>query len=231
TLSRSIFHQLRAKYGSKIAIIPQVRWLDGGEAQKKGAAEPGDFPAIPKPRLGYIGLVSNRLNFQFLHELLRAHPAWHFVHFGESKCLPLENVHAIPWTDSVSLQNVLENLDVGLMPYNCYSNKDFHCMPLKVFDYFNAGIPVVSTPIVNLWEYSNTIYFGDTAEELALATERALGEPADSPRKSLRRDIAKRQSIFALAGSLSRILFLGQSGPSDTVDEGARFESVGLRDE
>lgn len=103
-------------------------------------------------------------------------------------------------------------------------------MPLKVFDYFNAGIPVVSTPIVNLWEYSDTIYFGDTAEELAASIELALHEPADSPRKSLRKNIAKRQSISALAESLSRILFSGQSDQSGDFNK-ETFESVGLGNE
>src|SRR5690348_568209 len=231
TLSRSIFHQLRAKYGSKIAIIPQVRWSDASEPPEDGCMEPSDFSAIPKPRLGYIGLVSNRLNFIVLQDLLLSHPNWHFLHFGDSKCLPLSNVHTMAWRDAANLDGLVASLDVGFMPYNCHSNKDFHCMPLKVFDYFNAGIPVVSTPIVNLWEYSDTIYFGDTAEELAAATELALGETADSPRKSLRKEIAKRQSITALAESLSRILFSGQSGPSDAVDERAHLESVGVRNE
>lgn len=102
-------------------------------------------------------------------------------------------------------------------------------MPLKVFDYFNAGIPVVSTPIVNLWEYSDTIYFGGTAEELAAAVELALREPQDSPRKSARRVIAKGHSIAALAETLSEILFSGQSGQSHLFEQSANFESVGLR--
>lgn len=231
TLSRSVFHQLRARYGAKISIIPQVRWLDGGEPQKARGIEPSELSAIPKPRLGYIGLVSNRLNFPVLQELLVTHPDWHFLHFGDSKCLPLPNVHTVEWRDAANLDDLVASLDVGFMPYNCHSDKDFHCMPLKVFDYFNAGIPVVSTPIVNLWEYSDAIYFGDTAEELATAIERALGEPADSSLKSLRREIAKRQSIPALAESLSRILFSDQSDCSGAAQETTHFESVGLRNE
>ena len=229
TLSKSIFHQLRAKYGSKITLIPQVRWLEADEPEKAEIVAPKEFSAIPKPRLGYIGLVSNRLNLRVLHHLLVAHPEWHFVHFGDSKCLPLANVHAIVWRDTPRLENVVANLDVGFMPYNCSNNKDFHCMPLKVFDYFNAGIPVVSTPIVNLWEYADTIYFGDTADELAAAVAVALSEPPDSPRKSARRDIAKRHSIATLAEVLSRILFSGQSTRSDISEESTNFESVGQR--
>ncbi|HEU5411612.1 MAG TPA: hypothetical protein VFU57_11370 [Candidatus Acidoferrales bacterium] len=230
TLSKSIFHPLRAKYGPKIAIVPQVRWIEGDESEE-ACVLPAELAVIPRPRLGYIGLVSNRLNLGILHQLLLSRPEWHFVHFGDSKCLPLANVHTIAWRDPGNLDRLIANLDIGFMPYNCSNNKDFHCMPLKVFDYFNAGVPVVSTPIVNLWEYSDTIYFGDTAEELITAVESALDEPADSPRRSLRRNIAKRQSISALAESLSRILFSERSARFGASKEAVHFESVGLRDE
>lgn len=79
-------------------------------------------------------------------------------------------------------------------------------MPLKVFDYFLAGIPVVSTPIVNLWEYSDIIYFGDDSCELIRAIELALEEPSDSPRKIKRIEIGRGNSIEALANALLKVL-------------------------
>jgi len=207
TLSKTVFHQLKAKYGEKIVLIPEVRWISKPIQQTStGTVAPDEFAAIPKPRLGYIGPVTNRLNLRVLEEMLRARPDWQFIHFGAAKCLPLPNVHVIAWRDPGKLKDVTANLDVGLMPYDCYTNKDFHCMPLKVFDYFYAGIPVVSTPIVNLWEYSDTIYFGDDAEGLCRAVQSALEEPADSPKKSARIAIAKQHSIEGLAECLDRVL-------------------------
>lgn len=161
-----------------------------------------EFPEIPRPRLGYLGPVTNRLNTQLPAQVLSSRPDWHFIHFGADKCLPIANVHAIPWREAKNLGEVIANLDVGFMPYDCYDNKNFHCMPLKLFDYFSKGIPVVSTPIVNLWEFSDTIYFGDDAEELCRAVQSALDEPVDSPKKAARIAIAKEHSIDALAAAL-----------------------------
>ncbi len=206
TLSRTIFYQLKAKYGAKIVLIPQVRWLEPVNGQTSSFAPPPEVSAIPRPRLGYIGAVSNRLNLRALEGVLTSRPDWHFVHFDEPKCLPLPNVHAIGWRDPIQLRHVISQLDVGLMPYDCHSNKNFHCMPLKVFDYFLAGIPIVSTPIVNLWEYSDIIYFGDDSCELIRAIELALQEPADSPRKIKRIEVGKRNSIEALANALLNVL-------------------------
>lgn len=149
-----------------------------------------------------------------LHELLVTRSDWHFVHFGDFKCLPLPNVHTVPWRDASDLDDLVAALDVGLMPYDCSNDKNFHCLPLKLFDYFDAGIPVVSTSIINLWAYSDTIYFGDTAEELTTAIEKALDEPSDSPRKSDRKKIVEKHSTGALAEALS-ILFSMRSCTRD----------------
>jgi Glycosyl transferases group 1 len=205
TLSKTVFHQLKAKYGNKIALIPQVRWISDPDKQTL-AGEADDFATIPRPRLGYIGPVTDRLNLRVLESLLTARPDWQFLHFGAPKCLPLPNVHVMAWRPPEKLQDLTAKLDVGLMPYDCYSNKNFHCMPLKVFDYFYLGLPVVSTPIVNLWEFSDTIYFGDDANELCRAIQSALDEPVDSPKKSARIRIASEHSIEALAVCLDHVL-------------------------
>jgi hypothetical protein len=205
TLSKTVFHQLKARYGEKIALIPEVRWISDPDKQVL-AGDADEFVAIPRPRLGYIGPVTDRLNLRVLESLLTARPDWQFLHFGVAKCLPLPNVHVMAWRPPEKLQELTAQLDVGLMPYDCYSNKNFHCMPLKVFDYFSIGLPVVSTPIVNLWEFSDTIYFGDDAGELCSAIQSALNEPMDSPKKSARIAIAKEHSIEALGVCLDQVL-------------------------
>jgi len=207
TLSKTVFHQLKAKYGEKIVLIPEVRWAsDPLSKVGVGTDTPDEFAAIPRPRLGYIGPVTNRLNLKVLEKVLAARPDWQFLHFGAAKCLPLPNVHVIAWRAPEALKDVVASLDVGLMPYDCHSNKNFHCMPLKVFDYFYAGLPVVSTPIVNLWEFADTIYFGANADELCRAVQSALDEPADSPKKSARIAIARERSIEGLAECLDDVL-------------------------
>ena len=206
-IPKSVYHELHAKYGDKIALIPQATRRPYPRCQIAGDARATEeFAAIPRPRLGYIGPVANRLNLRVLEELLKAQPDWQFVHIGAAKCLPLPNVHVISWRPPEKLKDVIANLDVGFMPYDCSSNRDFHCMPLKVFDYFSAGLPVISTPIVNLREYSDTIYFGNDAGELAQAVQSALDEPADSQRKPRRIGIAQEHSIEELSKILKQVL-------------------------
>lgn len=206
-IPRSLYDGMRDRYGSKIRIIPQVTRLFGSNADAIDSASDGnEFAGIPRPRLGYVGPVDRRVDLRILSELLTSRPQWHFLHFGVSKCLPLHNVHVLPWRAPKKLKAVVAKLDVGFMPYARNDNKNLHCMPLKLFDYFAQGAPVVSTRIVNLLEFSDAIYFGDDVAELGHAVELALDEPPDSPLKAKRVAIAKKHSIETLADILAEIL-------------------------
>lgn len=206
-IPKSLYEGMRATYGEKIQMIPQVgRLLDFREAGAEISSEPSDLVNIPRPRLGYTGPADRRLDLRALSEVLEAHPEWHFVHFGASKCLPLKNVHVLAWRTPEKLSEIVAGLDLGFMPYARDDNKNLHCMPLKLFDYFALGKPVVSTPILNLLEFSETIYFGDNADELCRAVQMALDEPLDSPVKSKRIAIGKENSIETLAKVLAEVL-------------------------
>jgi len=206
-IPRSSYHGLRARFGEKITLIPQsVDFTSLRRARESVASEPPELAAIPRPRLGYLGRPQRRLNSTLLLSLLQAHPQWHFISSDSQKAVPLGNAHALPWLPPEKLSLLVRGLDVGFLPYDCSDDFQLHCVPLKVFDCFALGIPVVSTPLIHLWEYKDLIYFGDTAEELASATRAALSEPPDSPLRAARIEIARKHSIENLADVLSHCL-------------------------
>ena len=85
--------------------------------------------------------------------------------------------------------------------------------PLELFDYFLAGLPVVSTPVIPLWEFEDLIYFGETAEEFACAIRRALNEPAQSLKRKMRIEVAHAHSTEALAKHLQELGILSDTRP------------------
>jgi Glycosyl transferases group 1 len=203
-IPHSVYHQQRARFGEKVKLIPQVADLrvfetaDGLPVQPSAALD-----AIPRPRLGYLGPAYGQINKALVSELLQSHPDWHFVSVGPMKSVPLPNAHALPWQSRQESAKYAAGFDVGFMPYNCYDEEKLHCLPLKLFEYFALGLPVVATPILELGRYEDLVYFGDTAEELARAVELALQEPRDSPKKRRRMEIAKGHTIEALAEILA----------------------------
>jgi hypothetical protein len=137
---------------------------------------------------------------------LLKHPEWQFLSVGDSKWLPLPNEHVVSWRSQSELLEIVGGLDIGFMPYDCADSKNLHCVPLKLFDYFARGLPVVSTPIVHLSEYKDLVYLGATGNELAEAISAALAEPAESPKRAMRKAIARKHSVENLSQLVTTIL-------------------------
>jgi len=203
-LPRSAYHKFRAKFGAKVETIPHC--VDLPHLAEDGQPEIAALSAIPRPRLAYTGPAKGKMNEPVLRSLMQSHPEWHFVSVDPERILPLPNVHALPWMPPRALGRFLRSIDVGFMPYDCYSEAWLHCLPTKLFEYFAVGLPVVSVPLVHLWEYKDLVYFGDTADELSSAVEAALAEPPDSPKRAARIEVASRYSIENLANALRRCL-------------------------
>lgn len=209
-IPRSVYHQQKGRFGDKIRLIPQVvdlRHFRNGD----GPIEPSAaLASIPRPRLGYLGPALDRINRPLVGELLKKRPEWHFITVDAEKVVPLPNVHALPRQSNRELVKYAAGFDVGFMPYDCLAGHNFHCVPLKLFEYFALGLPVVSTPLIELWDLGDLVYLGDTAAELERAVERALEEPPDSPKRKQRMDFARGHSIESLADTLKRVLPLDE---------------------
>ena len=218
----SRFHQLKAKFGAKISMIPQaVEFTHLTRPARSGLPSSVIPPDVPRPRLGYFGAPFSNLNRPLLVSFLKACPDWHFVSLGSERAVALPNAHLVPWLARAAFAQFIRSVDVGFMPYDCYKEIRLHGVPLKLLEYFAFGIPVVSTPLIHLWQYKDLIYFGETTEELVSAVEAALKEPTDSPKRSARIEIARNHSIENLAMTLRRCLPLDEVAPVD----GRRFNT------
>lgn len=213
-IPKTVHVKLRAKYGDKIEWIPQSFYLPD-QPKSNAPTEPSlppELAKIPSPRLGYLGPLYARLNLPLVTEVLKTRTDWHFVCFGDTAALPLKNVHGVEWSRPEDLPRYVTGFDVGVMPYDCFDEKNLHCVPLKLFDYFYAGLPVAATPVLSLPEYGDLIYFGDTPAAFTRAVEMALAEPANSPKRARRKEVALAHSTKALGERLDEVLDFSAPG-------------------
>ena len=111
----------------------------------------------------------------------------------------------VTWASYQKLPSYVQACEVGFMPYNC-DTRQLHANPLKLWEYFALGKPVVATPMIHLWEYEDVIYRGHSVEELEKAIAGALSELADGPKRQRRMEITQEHSIEKLAEMLSKVL-------------------------
>jgi glycosyltransferase involved in cell wall biosynthesis len=98
----------------------------------------------------FIGTISRHFDFKPVIASARAMKDAQFVICGDGDGLAqlkkltrdLENVFLPGWVDSAQILSLMEASDVGLAPYAAKAKMS---LPNKAFEYFFAGLPVVSS--------------------------------------------------------------------------------------
>jgi hypothetical protein len=220
------YQELRAKFGEKVRLLPQFSAFEDTNGATGRLQESPALAKIPRPRLGYLGNTTGRVSVSTISAILTEHPEWHFVTFARTSQLPLSNWHVLPWQSRREASAILDGLDVGFMPYDCSDPKNLHCVPLKLFDYFARGIPVVSTPILYVRQFEDLVYLGTTPQELANAIVEALTEPLLSVKKAQRQAISQKHSVDKLSELLRTILDLSNEQEGTKSDKTRRLTDL-----
>ena len=115
-------------------------------------AIPPDQERIAGPRLGYAGVIDERIDLKLLAACAAARPAWSFVMVGpvvkvDPARLPrAANIHWLGQRAYSELPAWMAGWDVALMPFALNAATRF-ISPTKTPEYLAAGCPVVSTPV------------------------------------------------------------------------------------
>ncbi len=151
-------------------------------------AEPADQAGIAHPRIGFFGVVDERLDIELLGALAAAHPAWQFVIIGpvvkiDPATLPrTANIHYLGGKDYQELPAYLRGWDVATLLFADNESTKF-ISPTKTPEYLAAGNPVVSTPIrdvVRPYGDLGLVHIADNAADFGAAIEKALVQRADA---------------------------------------------------
>lgn len=107
---------------------------------------------LPHPRLGYYGVIDERIDTALIAQLAERYPHWQFIYVGpvvkiDPASLPVrENIHYLGMQPYQALPQFLAGWDVCLMPFALNASTQF-ISPTKVLEYMAAERPVVSTNI------------------------------------------------------------------------------------
>jgi len=144
--------------------------------------EPADQAAIPQPRLGFYGVVDERMDLALLDGIAQARPDWHLVIIGpvvkiDPETLPrYPNIHYLGGKSYQELPKYLAGWDVALLPFARNESTRF-ISPTKTPEYLAAGRPVVSTSIrdvVRPYGQEDLVQIADTVTEFINAIALAL---------------------------------------------------------
>ncbi|MCC6327541.1 MAG: glycosyltransferase family 1 protein [Acidobacteria bacterium] len=184
-----------AKRGSHPAVYAFPSSIDVPHFAKalSAAEDPADMASIPHPRIGYVGVIDERMDLGLLGEIAAKKPEWHFVMIGpvvkiDENGLPRRsNIHYLGGKDYKELPNYIGRWDVAMMPF-AINESTRYISPTKTPEYLAAGRPVVSTPIrdvVHPYGEQGLVYIAATADEFIKGIQAALdGGPEERKEKA-----------------------------------------------
>jgi UDP-galactopyranose mutase len=173
-----------AKRGWHLNIHPFPSSVDRAHfAQARaGVANPADQAALPHPRLGFYGVVDERMDLELIAKMADAHPEWSIVMVGpvvkiDAADLPRrDNIHYLGGKTYAELPAYLSGWDVAMMPFAINESTRF-ISPTKTPEYLAGGKPVVSTAIVDVKRHYGEldgVKVADTHAEFIAACEAQL---------------------------------------------------------
>ncbi|MBX9624730.1 MAG: glycosyltransferase, partial [Gemmataceae bacterium] len=187
----SLFEAMRDRHPNAHCFPSSVDAAHFGRAAAGDVIEPEDQHHLPRPRLGYYGVIDERIDLNLLAAVADARPSWQLVMVGpvakvDPADLPRrENIHYLGQKRYEELPAYLSGWDVALMPF-ARNDATRRISPTKVLEYMAGGVPVVSTRIADVaGPYGDMVGLGDAAEEFVLACEAALAEHEDARGKRL----------------------------------------------
>ena len=149
---------------------------------RNGIPRPAGQESVPHPRIGYCGVIDERMDLELLRECANRRPEWHFIMLGpvvkiDPAQLPANpNIHYLGAKTYKELPAYLAGWDVAMLPFARNDSTRF-ISPTKTPEYLAAGKPAVSTSIrdvVRPYGERELVFIGDTPDEFISGIEKAL---------------------------------------------------------
>ena len=154
------------------------------------AAPPADIAHLPRPLLGYIGSLEDRVDWELMDRLSRRRfptprsswwagpgrrspkPWWEAC----GRFLARPNVHALGWRPQEALAALLPGVRRLADPLSLDHPFNRACSPTKIMDAMGSGRPIVATAIPECRLHAERFHVAENADEFLAAVRRILDQ-------------------------------------------------------
>jgi len=170
-----------------------------------------DFLSAPKPNnlitdkskpvIGYFGAIADWFDLDLITRIAELRPQYNFFFIGHVYALNTAKIQSLPNVTFLGERNYreiplfLSHFDVCLIPFvlnDLIKGVD----PVKMYEYFSQGKPVVATDMPELAPLEDLVYIGKDTADFAAKLDQAVRE--DNPNLRRRRmDYAKANTWAA----------------------------------
>ena len=208
--------KFHSKYkGGEIFLVPQGFRLQSFTKKVTKVKKWG----VNKPVLGFIGGIRNRLDFKLIYNLAQNNPHWTIILWGpilsfsgenkpKKEIQKLKKMKSIIWGKSKQkdIPSIIDSFDIGIIPYDTNIDFNKYCYPMKTFEYFYLGKPIVSTPIKELERFPLFIKTGQSVQTWEENIQNILAKPWPKKHQRQQRQLAIDNSWSNKIEAMSQII-------------------------
>jgi len=206
--SRELQHAKAASHPHVVLLPHGVDAAHFGKAADPSTPVPEDLAGLPRPIIGFCGLLADWVNLPLLRHIALARPDWSIVLVGKASAdveplKGLANVHLLGQKSYSMLPGYYRGIDVALIPF-VINDLTLRANPVKLREYLAAGLPVVSTPLPEALQFGELVRIGESPDAFVSRIEECLQEDPSLPG---RRMASVRQDTWASrAAQLAAVL-------------------------
>lgn len=156
--------------------------------------------------IGYVGSLDDWFDVDSVERSATSHPNWRFQLLGRIECSNvrrlqrLSNIEFFGEVPYADLPQFLIQFDVALIPF-IKNDLTLSASPIKLYEYFSCGIPVVSTRLPEVERFADMCYLADDPVEFVSQLDRAAME-VDAGLRLRRRQVALKETWCSRAKEL-----------------------------
>jgi len=188
TGGRSLYEAKRQRHSNVHAFPSGVDVAHFARARESGS-DPADQQPLPRPRIGYYGVIDERLDYPLIAAAASLRPAYQWIFVGPlAKVDPAElprapNLHFLGPKPYSQLPDYLGGWDVAMMPF-ALNESTAYISPTKTPEYLAGARPVISTPIEDVirgYGASGLVSVAQDADGFVRAADAWLERPLATP--------------------------------------------------
>jgi glycosyltransferase involved in cell wall biosynthesis len=190
---------------------PDVYLMPWGFAEdifeKKIVVNP-EVEKISRPRLGLVGHLDHRIDLELVYGIASKNKNWQLIFVGDiiefdksqsrytefkgwiAKLKSQANVNFLGEKNKEDIPGIISGFDVCLICYDDHQDFVRGCNPMKLYEYFALGKPVVSTAIKAVSQYVPYVKIARTVDDFSMKIADSLKEEDKGEVSELRRKIA-----------------------------------------
>lgn len=229
-LATEYMRDILGKGRNAIYLLPDA--VDYRTFQDEPVPVPPDLEALPRPRLGYMGTLDQRMDLAILQALASAFPAGSIVLIGpmlEPRAYfdPLRqksNIRFLGPRPYMDVPRYVAGFDACLIPHQL-TDMTLSQSSMKFYEYLASGKPIVSTPVPPAPEFTEFAYVVNSPHAFVEAARRALSEENQASARA-RMERSRQESWDHRADALLRIVARHLPAGRSTPRQGPRSDRL-----